>query len=303
MRLDLSLVEVFCCVYEERSFSRAAERLRLSQPTISGHIKNLESYIGAKLFDRLPRHVVPTRAGQILYRHGRAILDQKELAIQELSKLLNRVEGSLTLGSSTIPGEYLLPPLIASFHDRFPAVRVEVRISDSQAVCDQALNGKIEIGFVGAKLEGVGLDFRHFASDELVLIAPNNKEWRRIRSITLEELSKKPFLAREKGSGTRKSFESKIGRSLDEFNVVGCLGSTAAVKEAVKAGLGVSVVSSLAVKSEIASGAIKIVQIEGIGPIRREFFSVTNHRLTLSPIAELFLESASEGALQRKIHQ
>jgi DNA-binding transcriptional LysR family regulator len=303
MRLDLSLVEVFCCVYEERSFSRAAERLRLSQPTISGHIKNLESYIGAKLFDRLPRHVVPTRAGQILYRHGRAILDQKELAIQELSKLLNRVEGSLTLGSSTIPGEYLLPPLIASFHDRFPAVRVEVRISDSQAVCDQALNGKIEIGFVGAKLEGVGLEFRHFASDELVLIAPNNKEWRRIRSITLEELSKKPFLAREKGSGTRKSFESKIGRSLDEFNVVGCLGSTAAVKEAVKAGLGVSVVSSLAVKSEIASGAIKIVQIEGIGPIRREFFSVTNRRLTLSPIAELFLESASEGALQRKIHQ
>src|SRR6185503_13058242 len=111
MRLDLSLVEVFCVVYEEGSFSRAASKLHLSQPTVSGHIKNLEEAIGARLFDRLPRQAVPTRVGEILYIHGRAILNEKDATIQELSKFLNLVEGSLTISASTIPGEYLLPQI------------------------------------------------------------------------------------------------------------------------------------------------------------------------------------------------
>src|ERR1051325_7318728 len=101
MRLDLSLVEVFCTVYEEGSFSKAALKLKLSQPTISAHMKTLEEAVGTRLLNRLPRSLVATEAGKILYRHGRRIISEKEAAIKELSKLLNRVEGPLTVCAST----------------------------------------------------------------------------------------------------------------------------------------------------------------------------------------------------------
>ena len=296
MRLELSLIEVFCCVYEEGSFSKAALRLRCSQPTVSGHIKNLESYIGARLFDRLPRRIVPTRAGQILYRHGRTILIEKEAATQELNKLLNRIEGTLSIWSSTIPGDYLLPQLIAAFHSKVPAVKVEMRMSDSKDVCNQVLEGKAELGFIGARLDAVGLELRHFATDELVLVVPNNREWRHVHRVALSDLATRPWIAREPGSGTRLAFERKSGMSFEDFNVVGCFGSSSAVKEALKAGLGISIVSILAVKSEIAIGSLKSVEIDRVTPIERDLFVAVNRNLTLSPIAESFLDFVLDGA-------
>ncbi|HKV40971.1 MAG TPA: selenium metabolism-associated LysR family transcriptional regulator [Blastocatellia bacterium] len=299
MRLELSLVEVFCCVYEEGSFSRAAQKLRCSQPTVSGHIKNLEGYIGARLFDRLPKKIVATRAGQVLYKHGRAIMNQKEAAIQELKKLLNRIEGSLNICCSSIPGEYLLPQIVASFHGRIPAVRVEMRIVDSKEACEEVLAGKAEIGFIGTRLDAVGLELRHFAEDELALVVPNNQEWRQVKMIKLEALRSKPFLAREQGSGTRLAFERKIGGSIDDFNVVGCFGSSSAIREGLRAGLGVSVLSTLSVRSEIGIGSLKTVEIEGVTPIKREFYIAVNRNLTLAPIAEAFLDLALESMAER----
>jgi DNA-binding transcriptional LysR family regulator len=296
MRLELSLIEVFCTVYEEGSFSRAAIKLQVSQPTISGHIKNLEDALDTRLFDRLPRQAVPTQAGKILYRRGRAILNEKDEAIRELNKFLNRVEGSLTICASTVPGEYLLPQICASFHAKFPGIDVELQISDSKDVCDKILSGEAEIGFVGTSFEVMGLEFRNFASDTLALVVPNNKEWMGINSITPDELAKKPFLSRESGSGTRATFEKAIARSLDDFNVVGRFGSVTAVKEALKAGLGVSVLSLLTIKSELARGEFKAVKIEGAVTLHREFFLVLNRSFTTSPIADAFIECALEGA-------
>lgn len=290
MRLDLELIEVFCCVYEEGGFSKAASRLLISQPTVSGHIKNLESYIDAKLFDRLPRQLVPTRAGQLLYKHGRVILSAKRSAIQELTRFLNRVEGSLMISASTTPGEYLLPSLISAFHAKFPAVRIELRISDSEKVCEEALLGKAEIGFAGARVDSIGLGYHLLASDELVLIVPNHKQWRDTESISLDRLSKTPFLAREDGSGTRSIFEKKVGSSMNAFNIVAYLSSSNAIKESVKAGLGVAVISNMAARAEIASGLLRTVRIEGVDSMRREFYVVVNRNLTRSPIAEEFLD-------------
>lgn len=289
MRLDLELIEVFCCVYEEGGFSKAAARLLISQPTVSGHIKNLESYINAKLFDRLPRRLVPTKAGEILYRHGRAILSEKRSAIQELTGLLGCTQGTLNLAASTIPGEYFLPPLVAAFHAKFPAIRIDLRVSDSQAVCAEALQGRTDVGFVGAKPDAIGLEYHRLASDELVLVVPNTGVWRRVESVTLDRLSQIPFLAREPGSGTRSVFEKRAGRSMNAFNVVGFFSSSNAIKEAVKAGLGVAVLSNMAVRAEVASGLLKTVQIEGVEDMRREFYTVVNRNLTRSPIAEAFV--------------
>lgn len=301
MRLDLELIEVFCCVYEEGNFSRAASRLLLSQPTVSGHIKNLESYIDAKLFDRLPRQIVPTRAGHLLYKHGRVILDEKKAAIQELMGFLNQVEGSLIISASTIPGEYLLPQFIASFYRQFPGVRIEMQISDSGRVCEDILNGKAEIGFSGARQESITMKYGLFAVDELVVIAPNDDRWRSVESLSLERLSKMPFLARGTGSGTREMFEKKTRCSINDFNVVGYLSSSNAIKEAVKAGLGIAVISNLAVRSEVASGSLKTVSIEDIESISRQFYTVVNRNLTLSPIAGQFLDFVTCSRIEQAI--
>jgi DNA-binding transcriptional LysR family regulator len=294
MRLDLALLEVFCTVYEEASFSKAALKLSLTQPTVSGHVKNLEAAVGAKLLDRLPRNVVPTGAGKILYRHGRSILNEKDSAIRELGKFFNCVEGSLTVCASTIPGEYLLPRLIAEFHAKYPGVSVELQISDSKSVCDKVLTGTTELGFVGAKFDTVGLEFRQFASDTLGLIVPNNDEWKDVDSIPLDSLAKKPFLSREGGSGTRITFERAVGRELEGFNIIGCFGSTNAIKEGLKAELGVSILSLLAVGPELSRGELKVVQIDGSGEIRREFFMVLNSNLTTSPVVDAFIACVSD---------
>jgi len=169
-------------------------------------------------------------------------------------------------------------------------------MSDSKDVCNQVLEGKAELGFIGARLDAVGLELRHFATDELVLVVPNNREWRHVHRVALSDLATRPWIAREPGSGTRLAFERKSGMSFEDFNVVGCFGSSSAVKEALKAGLGISIVSILAVKSEIAIGSLKSVEINRVTPIERDLFVAVNRNLTLSPIAESFLDFVLDGA-------
>jgi DNA-binding transcriptional LysR family regulator len=294
MRLELNLVEIFCCVVEEGSFSKAAEKLRLSQPTVSGHIRNLETLVGIKLLDRLPRGIALTHAGKLLHTHGITIRNEKESAIRALQQLLNSEHGDLLLSGSTIPAEYLLPPIIASFHTHFPRIKAEIRISDSEQACADLLAGRSELGFVGAAFDSKEIEFCHFGWDELALVVPNTPEWHRVESIALEELVARPFLVREPGSGTRKAFEKMLGHSLDKFNVVGCFGSTSAIKEALKARLGVSVLSVLAVATELAGNLLKRVQIQGVESMRREFYVAKKKKTSLSPIAEAFLEHAKQ---------
>ncbi len=294
MRLDLSLVEVFCRVYEEGNISKAALKLHISQPTVSGHIKNLEAYVGTKLFDRLPRRLVPTRAAELLYRRGCTILKEKEAAMQDLERFLHRIEGRLVISGSSIPGEYILPQMIADFYAQFPAVKIDLRISDPKVVCNEVLSGEAELGFSCAKIDTIGLEFRPFASGGLALVVQNNGLWKGVRTVTPERLAAEPFLTREPGSGMRTAVEEKIGRALDEFNVVGTFGSNSAVKEALKAGMGVAMVSLFSVKDELASGELKTVEIEGLEIVPSDFYAVTNKGLTLSPVAETFLGSALE---------
>src|SRR5262249_40904445 len=151
----------------------------------------------------------------------------------------------------------LLPPIVAQFHRKFPAVTVEIRISDSEAVWRDLHEGSCELGFVGARPDTDGLEVRPFASDRLALVVPNDGEWSQIRSIDLDSLAAEPYLAREPGSGTRSEFEKITGRPIEQFNVVAYFGSTTAVKEGIKAGLGVSVLSLLAVKVELESGILR----------------------------------------------
>lgn len=289
MQLDLRLLEVFCAVYSELSFSKAGEKLHISQPTVSSHIRSLEDTLGVRLFDRLPRQIVPTAAGRLLYRHGETILNQRRIALQEIQAFLERMEGNLIISASTVPGEYLLPELTARFCKQHSGAELELRISDSKTAAHEVARGISEIGFVGAHLPVPGVKYELLGSDELVVIGPPGNPPGPFRR-TLEELAREPFLAREPGSGTRITFEERIGRNLDEFNIVARFTTTNAIKEAVKAGLGFSVVSYLAVRSELERGLVRQVRLNGVGPLHRDLYLVVAPRLTLSPLAEKFLE-------------
>ncbi len=292
--MDLRLIEIFCVVYEESSFSGAARRLGLTQPTISGHIKSLENSLGTRLFDRSAREVRPTRAGEVLYDAIRPLADLRRIAAEKMGRFLERLEGELVLGASTIPGEHLLPRRIATFHEAHPGIRVRLIIRDSKAILDDLLERRIEVGFVGARLSDGKLRFSPFGVDRLTLIAAPSFRLPKGRSLGIEDLKRRPLLMREPGSGTRHVFEQALarhGHRLEDFNIVAELGSTAALKEAVRNGLGLAVVSELAVACELDNGQLRRIAMRGLDPLRREFFTVQAAGRSVSPLCEAFLES------------
>src|SRR3989454_8384168 len=299
--MDLRLLEVFCCVAECGSSSRAAQRLHLTQPTISGHIKSLEQQLRTRLFVRLGRRIQLTPAGELLQEHGERILEMRRVMVDGLQRLLSRQEGHLRLGASTIPGEYLLPAIAGRFHRRRPGIRVTIEIGDTRGIAQRVEGGEVEIGFVGARLPHRQFRFRKFAEDVLILSTPPTPRWRNVRSIPLAEARNEPMVVREPGSGTRMAFERRLAElslDLSQFTVVAELGSTTAVKEAVKANVGVAVISDLAVRSELQAGLLGRVRIREIGKLRRDFFTLVHSKRALSPLASAFLEHLREEVLR-----
>ncbi len=295
--LDLRLLEIFCCVYEARSFSRAGERLHLAQPTVSGHIKSLEESFGTPLFDRLGREIQATRAGELLYGYARRIVELKRLTVEGMNRFLERLEGRLTLGASTIPGEYLLPRLIGRFREACPDIQVCLIIRDTREIVEGVKEGWIELGLVGAQIPAPGLAFTEFAADRLILVAPPTPAWESESGrLSLAELKGKPLLVREEGSGTRLRLERRLrelGHDLADFHIVAELGSTTAIKEAVKAGVGASVISSLAVRTDLAAGWLRRLDIREIGTLERSFFTVVGTARAGSPLRQAFEEYLS----------
>ncbi len=291
--VELRWLEVFCRVYEEKSFSRAAERLGVTQPTVSAHVASLERELDAVLFDRLGRSIEATRSGETLYRHARRLLKDRQTMVEEIDRLHDRLQGQLELGASTIPGEYLVPSLVGRFHGEFPGIRIRVEIHDTGEVIRRVREGTLEAGFVGARMGDGDLEFQGFAEDRLVLVVPETDSWRDRDEIAPEDLYSEPFLSREPGSGTRLKFgDAMRARGLDpeRLDVVAELGSTAAVKESIKAGLGVSVLSDRAVRTEVDAGLLKIVTVRGLEGLERRFYSVRHARRTSSPLCQAFLD-------------
>lgn len=295
IRLDLWQLEVFCAVVELRSFSRAAEALFLSQPTVTSHITALEKRLGVKLFDRTTRKVKPTPAGELLYKHAKALLTEHEAMLQGLSQFQGGLIGRLVFGASTIPAHYLLPPLMAKFCRQFPQARLIMRVSDSGQVLENVLNGELEMGVIGMRQDVPNLSFIPLWSDEIVLIVHPEHEWAKRGFVPIKELSTQPFVFREEGSGTRKIFEHFLAQnnfSPHQLTVVAEVGSTEAVKQFVAFGGGVSFVSIRAI-SEEEEKHLKAVRLRE-GRITRQFYGIVPTDKTISPLCNLFVKFMRE---------
>jgi len=290
--VDLRQLEIFAKVAELGSFSRAAEALSLTQPTVSEHIRTLEVELGVRLLDRLGRGAAVTPAGQLLLTYAMRLLALAREARQAMDGFLGRMSGELLIGASTIPGEYILPAMVGRFKEKFPQISITLLIGDSQAAVDWVGEGRAELAVVGARLGHRGVEYRELAADDIVVVIPAAHRWLGRTHVSVDELRAEPLLLRERGSGTRAALERALTDaqlSLGTFRVVGEMGSTQAIKQAVKAGVGVSVISGRAVEEERRSGVLGCVRVADL-PIARSFYVATHKERSRSPLAEAFRE-------------
>ena len=291
-KIETKQLKIFVTVYKSGSFTKASEILETSQPTISEQIKTLEKNLGCKLFDRLGRTIRPTSKAELLFPKALSILEEIDQLEEEMAMEDQCISGELILGASTIPGAYVLPRLATVFKEKHPDISLsfEIRIADSGEIIDSVLNHDLLIGIVGSETASQKLQFSPLIGDELVLAAAAKHNIS--NNISMKKFLKLPFLLREKGSGTRKSMEefgAKTGFETEQLNTVAVLGSNAAIKEAIKENLGVSILSRISISDELENGKIKEIKVKGL-TMKRMFYAVTLKKRSLPTCYRVFLE-------------
>jgi len=280
-----------------KSFSKAADDLFLTQPTVSGHILSLEQSLSLRLFDRASREVRLTKSGEVFWEYASKLLSLRKNMLNALSEFSRGIRGELSLGSSTIPGEYLLPKLIGDFKKNHPSFVISLKIADTKEVIQYVLQDQVEFGVIGAKLNHPSLHYEKYEEDQIIVVAPSGHPLTRKKKVDLDELLKEPWIIREEGSGTRIAVERALrrkGRTLKQFNAVMEMGSTSSVKEGVKARLGLAFISGRATEGEIPPGLFPPNDWEGFGPLLPQIYIVSHRRRTLSPMATEFLRFLKE---------
>lgn len=287
--MNMNQLRIFLAVAGHLSFTRASEELNLTQPGISKHIKELEEYYGARLFDRLGKKVALTQAGEILLTSVKKVfglLTESKARIDDLKGLAG---GKLAIGASFAVGTYILPGLLAKFRVDHPAVEIMADIALSRHVVDKVLDNALEIGFIGHLTEDKRLTVNKFRTDRLVLIVSVKHPWANRKSpVHLRELSHQPFLLSKKGSGTRETVEKLMisaGVTLDRIIEIG---NTEGVKKAVEADLGISILSHYVVSRETEAGLIKAVPLAGRA-LTRNLYVVYHKDRYLSEAARAFM--------------
>lgn len=294
--MDIHRLEVFCRVLELQSFTKAADAVFLTQPTVSEHIRALEQALGERLLDRLGREVLPTPAGKILYRFARDIIRLRDEAIQAIDRYRGTLSGHLLIGASTIPGTYILPALIGSFKALYSAIQITLRITDSGEVVERILDGSLEAGLIGARWDDRRISLEEVCSDELVLAVYPEHPWAQEGLIALEELAGQPFILRERGSGTRRVMAQVLeshGFNPTQLQIVAEMGSTEAVRQGIKARIGVSIISSLAVAEDVKRGTLAKIEIKDVS-IHRPFYLMQRKSRHASPLCVAFLKHLRE---------
>ena len=290
---DLRQLEIFCKVVELESFSKAADAVYLAQASVSERIATLEKMVGTKLLDRLGRQIVPTKAGELLYKHAILLLEMKRTACLEMENFLGLKQGEIHIGGSTIPGEYILPEIIGRFHEKNPLVSVTLNIADSSEIETRVLEGGLEMGIIGFKSSDKNLISYELWQDELLLAVPSSHRWAKKKVVSIQEISDKPFILREIGSGTLKIMEEYIKgsrlRDTGAFHVVARFGSSTAIKRGVMAGLGISILSSRAIDMEVKAGLIKSLRVKELQMLRK-FYLIRDRRRIASPLCQTLFD-------------
>lgn len=297
--MHLKQLEAFVNVARLGSFSKAADAIYLTQPTVSAHISALEKELGTKLITRTTKEVYLSPAGKIFYDFAVQIIRLCDQAAQEVRSSFTEISGTLEIAASTVPSEYILPKMLPGLTGRYPHVFFKVSEYDSSEVVDIITRSCAEVGIVGALQNTASCEFIPFASDQMVIITPGTEEYRKLQGkMTPEQIKAFPFVTRESGSGTRKRTEEflrSIGIEYRDMNLSVQFESTESVVQAVKNGAGISVVSKMAAEDYSRLGMLLIFDYES-EYLKREFYLVVRKGHPLSPAARAFIDELKRPA-------
>lgn len=290
--VTLQQLEGLVLLVENRSFSKAAEKMFMTQPSLTKHIRNLEEEAGSKVVDRKSRLLSPTNEGKILYDCARRIFRLLEDAGERLERERASLSGDIRVSASTIPATYILPAVLRDFLEKEDAIRVHVEMNDSGKTIGMVLDEEVELGLVGMPANHRKLREEPLWKDALAIVVSRDHPLSKRKTVTLDELAREPFISREQGSATRALFEACLTergeKKLSRFNVVCELGSSEAVKEAVLAGVGFSVLSIHAVRRELKDGALHRVPLRDC-PLERHFYLIYRKNREFMPYHRVFM--------------
>jgi DNA-binding transcriptional LysR family regulator len=284
--IDFTL-KVFITVAKMGSFTRAAELLNLSQPAVTHQIKNLEERVRTKLFVRSQSRISLTRSGEILLRYAEDIAALYQRAMNELQEANSRVAGDVNIGAATLLGMYLLPRVMGEFKASFPEANISMVVGNSKEILEYLQNDAVELAIVSEPITAAGLKTLPLYRDFLTVIVYPGHPWTARKAITAADLFGQDFISREIGSGTREMYLQALGGRGEQLKTVMVLGSTEAIKMAVMGKMGFSIVSRLAVRSEIALGLLREVRVADLTMVRDFFLAYKAERYMSVPALKL----------------
>ncbi|MCL2162944.1 MAG: selenium metabolism-associated LysR family transcriptional regulator [Oscillospiraceae bacterium] len=291
-KMELKQLEAFVKVFELRSFSKAAEEMFLSQPSISAYINSLEKELQTQLIYRSTKEFLPTKSGEFFYEYAKEMLSLRDKSVSALKSLSDCTTGSIDILASSVPAQYILPEILGAYHKIYPSVVFNVDQADSSDVIKGISACKSEIGFVGSKIATSKCVYENFLSEKLIMIAPREKRFEKMDPIDAVSLLRDEyFIMREAGSGTRLEYEEYLrclGVKIDELKVSAYFNNTHGIIQAVSNGLGLSIVSELAAKQYIRKKIIIPIKIDALP--QRNLYIVLKKNYAVSTTVDSFIK-------------
>jgi DNA-binding transcriptional LysR family regulator len=287
--LDLAQLEIFLCIAEEKSFSRAAEKMLRTQPALSIAIKRLEEELGEPLFDRSSKSGTLTEAGRILLSYAQRMINMRDEAKDAISELRGMFRGRLTIGANESTSLYLLPKLLLEYRRRHPQIKIEVFRNISERIPAEVLERNLDFGFLSYDPMHPSLQSLEVHRDELVLVVPPKHHLAGRKQVTVKDLGNEHFVAHNVKTPARTRIFDFFAQHRTPLNICIELATLETIKEFVKLEVGLAILPRLAVEEEIKSGELIEVPVKGM-KIEKTLRLVYRREQTLSHAAKSFLE-------------
>lgn len=292
--MDFKQLEAFITVSKLKSFSKAANAIYLSQPTISSHISSLERELNIQLFDRTSKEVNLTPIGESFLQYANDIINMRNNAIADLSSFNNNISGVLNISASTTPCNSLLPSLVSKFSQIYPPVKFNIKEQGSSKIINDIIDLNCEIGLVGTMIDNPKIKSYKVTHDELVVVSSSKLNLPEI--ISIDELIKYPFIIRERESATRQTLENNLsGHNIDlnKLKTVCEVDNIHCQLKFVSLGFGVSIISKSLFDESILNNNIRFSKIKDL-ELKRDIFLVISSKRTLTPTAKAFFNMCME---------
>lgn len=286
-------LQVFHTVARLLSFTKAAEALHMTQPAVTFQVRQLEEYFNTRLFDRTHNKITLTDAGKNVFEYSDRIFELYGELENSIREMTGDISGALTIGASTTIAEYMLPALLGNFKAKYPEVNIHLKVSNTDGIVSMVESNVIDLGVVEAPANNKNLVVEVCRMDQLVAIVPPEHELAKLKTVTLQELISFPFICREEGSGTREvinNYMHKLHGDEHHLNINLELGSPEAVKGAVEAGMGISILSRATINKELALGSLVAIQLSPV--LDRPFSFVHQKQKFRHRVMEELLEFA-----------